>query len=207
VAINSYILIGGGEHARVVLDVLLSGNHTVHALFDPKFGDSLFGVPQMGEYKPHVFPDAHAIVAIGNNSTRKKVADACVHAFGVAVHSSAVCSKFSRIAPGAVIFQGAIVQASATIGKHAIINTGAQVDHDCVIGDFAHIAPAATLCGTVQVGEGTLVGAGVTVIPGINIGRWAVIGAGTVVTKDVPDYAVVVGVPSKVIRIINPHQA
>jgi hypothetical protein len=33
-ATSEYILIGGGEHARVVLDVLLSGGHKVHALFD-----------------------------------------------------------------------------------------------------------------------------------------------------------------------------
>jgi sugar O-acyltransferase (sialic acid O-acetyltransferase NeuD family) len=207
VATSEYILIGGGEHARVVLDVLLSGGHKVHALFDPKYSGNLFGVPQLGAYKRDVFPGAKAIIAIGNNATRKKVGDGCAHTFGTAVHESAVCSIYCTIQEGSVVFQGGIVQANATIGKHVIINTGAQVDHDCIIGDYAHIAPGVILCGTVQVGEGTLVGAGATVIPGIKIGKWAVIGAGTVVTKDVPDYAVVVGVPSKVIRIINPHTA
>jgi sugar O-acyltransferase (sialic acid O-acetyltransferase NeuD family) len=205
VATNDYILLGGGEHARVVLDVLLSGGVKVHALFDPKYSDNLFGVPQLGEYKPTVFPGAKAIVAIGNNGTRKRVAEGCAHTFGLAVHPSAIVSPYSTVAIGSMIFQGTIIQASAAIGKHVIINTGAQVDHDCVVGDYAHLAPSVTLCGTVQVGEGALVGAGATVIPGIKIGKWSVIGAGAVVTKDVPDYAVVVGVPSKVIRIINPH--
>lgn len=205
VGTSEYILIGGGEHARVVLDVLLSGTVTVKALFDPKYSGFLFNVPQLGEYKPEAFPGASAIVAIGNNSTRRKVVQFSNHAFGRAIHTSAVVSKFSAIGMGTVLFQGVIVQANAKIGNHVIVNTGAQVDHDCVIEDYAHLAPSVTLCGTVHVGEGALIGAGATVIPGIKIGKWAVVGAGAVVTKDVPDYAVVVGVPSKVIRIINPH--
>jgi sugar O-acyltransferase (sialic acid O-acetyltransferase NeuD family) len=206
VATREYILIGGGEHARVVLDVLLSGQAPVRALFDPKYSGELFGVPQAGEYQPEAFPNALAIVAIGNNGTRKRVVQSSKHAFGQAIHPSAIVSKFSTIGAGTVLFQGTIIQANAVIGNHVIVNTGAQVDHDCVIGDYAHLAPSVTLCGTVQVGAGTLIGAGATVIPGIKIGKWAVVGAGAVVTKDVPDYAVVVGVPSKVIRI-NPSQA
>ena len=46
----------------------------------------------------------------------------------------------------------------------------------------------------------------VTVCPGVTIGRYAVVGAGAVVTKDVPDYAVVAGVPAKVIRMQDPSQ-
>ena len=53
----------------------------------------------------------------------------------------------------------------------------------------------------VEVGTGSHIGAGAVVIPEIKIGKWCIIGAGTVVIKDVPDYAVVVGNPGKVIRI------
>ena len=49
--------------------------------------------------------------------------------------------------------------------------------------------------------QGTLIGAGTVVIPGISIGKWATIGAGSVITKDVPDNAVVVGNPSRVVRV------
>ena len=44
----------------------------------------------------------------------------------------------------------------------------------------------------------------VTVCPGVTIGKYAVVGAGAVVTKDVPDYAVVGGVPAKVIKMLDP---
>lgn len=47
--------------------------------------------------------------------------------------------------------------------------------------------------------EGATIGANSTIICGNNIGRWAFIGAGAVVTESVPDYAIVVGVPAKII--------
>jgi len=47
--------------------------------------------------------------------------------------------------------------------------------------------------------EGAPIGANATIICGHTIGRWAMIGAGAVVTQDVPDYAIVVGVPARVI--------
>ena len=47
--------------------------------------------------------------------------------------------------------------------------------------------------------EGASIGANATIICGNTIGKWAFIGAGTVVTKDVPDYAIVIGVPAKIV--------
>ena len=46
----------------------------------------------------------------------------------------------------------------------------------------------------------------VTICPGVTIGQYAVVAAGAVVTKDVPDYAVVGGVPAKVIRYLDPEK-
>jgi acetyltransferase EpsM len=96
---------------------------------------------------------------------------------------------------------GAILQADVQIGVHCIINTGASVDHDCVIDDYVHISPHTTLCGNVTVGEGSHIGAGATIIQGIKIGRWVTVGAGTVIIRDVPDYAVIVGNPGRIIKI------
>jgi len=53
---------------------------------------------------------------------------------------------------------------------------------------------------TVFIGEGTHVGIGASIIQGIKIGKWATIGAGAVVIRDVPDYAVVVGSPARIIK-------
>lgn len=50
---------------------------------------------------------------------------------------------------------------------------------------------------------GNNLGAGATILPGVCIGRHAIVGAGSVVTKDVPDYAVAVGNPAKVIKMLD----
>lgn len=60
--------------------------------------------------------------------------------------------------------------------------------------------------GKVTIKKNAWLGMNVTICPGVTIGRYAVVGAGAVVTKDVPDYAVVAGVPAKVIRMQDPSQ-
>jgi phosphonate metabolism protein (transferase hexapeptide repeat family) len=52
----------------------------------------------------------------------------------------------------------------------------------------------------VTIGHDTWIGHGATVLPGVTVGNGAVIGAGAVVSKDVPPYSIVGGVPSKLIR-------
>lgn len=52
--------------------------------------------------------------------------------------------------------------------------------------------------------EATWIGAGATILPGVCVGRRAVVGAASVVTKDVPDYAVVVGNPQGSLSIWMP---
>ncbi len=194
------ILQGGGEHARVVLDSLLESGKEVLAIFDPKYSGDLFGVPQKGIYQPGFEPEARAIIAIGDNAIRRKVALRSAHSFTNVIHGTATVSPRCVLGTGNMILHGAIVQAQTRIGNHVIVNTGAQVDHDCNIGEFVHIAPGTVICGTVSIGEGTFVGAGAVVIPGKKIGAWATIGAGAVIISDVPDFAVVVGNPGRIVK-------
>ena len=60
--------------------------------------------------------------------------------------------------------------------------------------------------GKVLVKKNAWLGMNVTICPGVTIGKYAVVAAGAVVTKDVPDYAVVGGVPAKVIKYQDPAE-
>ena len=60
--------------------------------------------------------------------------------------------------------------------------------------------------GKVTIKKNAWLGMNVTICPGVTVGKYAVVAAGAVVTKDVPDYAVVGGVPAKVIRMQDPAE-
>ena len=60
--------------------------------------------------------------------------------------------------------------------------------------------------GKVTINKNAWLGMNVTVYPGVTIGEYAVVAAGAVVTKDVPDFAIVGGVPAKFIKILDPSE-
>jgi acetyltransferase EpsM len=209
---NELIIVGAGGHAKVVLDVALANNVTVlgflddHATVAPDPRYQLFGTVNMLEDLMVRHPSSQVFIAIGDNRVRRqidrdllkgrRVAPALIHPFGC-VSSSA------QFGNGAILMPGVVVNAGTRVGRHAILNTSCSVDHDCSIGDYAHISPGAHLAGAVTVGEGCHVGTGASVIPGVRIGDWAVIGAGAVVTTDIPPRSVAVGVPARVVKMID----
>ncbi|MBQ7501894.1 galactoside O-acetyltransferase [bacterium] len=58
-------------------------------------------------------------------------------------------------------------------------------------------------CRPIVIKKGAWIGAGASILPGVTVGRYAIVGASSVVTKDVPDYGVVVGSPAKVIKMLD----
>lgn len=58
-------------------------------------------------------------------------------------------------------------------------------------------------CKPIRIQKGAWIGANAVILAGVSVGKYAIVGAGAVVTKDVPDYAVVVGNPAKVIKMLD----
>lgn len=58
-------------------------------------------------------------------------------------------------------------------------------------------------CKPIHVKKGVWIGAGASILPGVTVGEYAIVGAGAIVTKDVPDYSVVVGIPAKVVKTLD----
>ncbi len=198
---DKYYIFGASGHAKVVLELATASNIKIEAVVDdlPK-SKMLLGFPvvQTNNFQPS--ETSNFIIAIGDNTIRKKIATSKKYNFFKAIHPSATVAKSVTIDQGTVIMPQAVINAAAKIGSHCIINSASVVEHDCKIGDYVHISPKAALAGNVSVGEGTHIGIGACVIQGIKIGKWATIGAGAVIIANVPDYAVVVGNPGKIIK-------
>ena len=194
------ILIGASGHAKVIIDILEKSGQSVDFLVDANDNiKQLCGIRVIHQDEYKAEQQHELILSIGANQMRKRLSASFSIRFGKAIHPGAILASNVSIGEGTVVMAGAVVNSSTRIGRHCIINTAASIDHDCQIGAYAHISPNATLCGTVSVGEGTWVGAGATVIPNVKIGSWATIGAGAVVLSDIPDHAVALGNPARIV--------
>jgi len=197
---NKY-LYGASGHCKVIIDILKSNNDTISAVFDDNLKETeLHNVKVLDASKIKFSSLDEFIISIGDNRIRKIISDKIFASFFTAIHCKAVVSDNSQIDKGSVVMAGVVINSDVTIGKHCIINSGAVIEHDCLIHDYAHISPNVSLAGNVVVGEGSHVGIGTSVIQGIKIGKWVTIGAGSVIIRDIPDFAVVVGNPGKIIK-------
>ena len=199
-------LYGASGHAKVIIEIFERQQRKIAGLIDVNPAiTALLNYPVYPSLKDSSFNDEMELVlSIGNNAIRKKLAEQIKVKYTTAIHPSANISTRAVIVEGTVVMSGVSVNSDATIGQHVILNTNCSVDHDCIINDFVHISPNAVIAGNVSVGEGTHIGIGACIIQGIKIGKWATIGAGAVIINDVPDYAVVVGNPGKIIKYNKP---
>ncbi|MEI8655981.1 MULTISPECIES: acetyltransferase [Vibrio] len=199
------ILIGGGGHASVLADILLSQGRKIFAVISPDDTNQrqIFrNIPRFKEdkdalsFKPDDVLLVNGIGMMPESNLRQSVNqyfESLGYRFETVIADSAIVSSFSVIEEGVQILPCAIVNAGACIGKHTIVNSGALVEHDCDVGAHNHIAPKAVLCGQVKTEEGVFVGANATIIQNLQISHSSVIGAGATVTQSVNSKTIVFG--------------
>ncbi|MEQ6341921.1 MAG: acetyltransferase [Gammaproteobacteria bacterium] len=205
---ESFLIVGAGGHAKVVIDALRS-LHGIDCLLqladdDVKFtGLFSMGLPITVPIAKALQPGGYFHVAIGNNRFRSRVAGLCLQAgmkYHSILHSRAIVAASAEMGAGCFVAAGAILAPESSLGAGCIVNHGAVIDHDCHLGTFCHVAPNATLGGGVTVGDGVLIGAGANVLPGVSIGEGCVVGAGAVVLHDLLAGGTYVGVPARCIQ-------
>lgn len=123
--------------------------------------------------------------------------------FDTVIHPSAIVNDSISIEEGCVVYPGVIFTCDTKIGKHSIINVASTISHDCEIGNFVTNCPGVSIAGNVKIKEGCWVGVGAKIINEVVIGNGSFIGAGSVVTKDIPDNVLAVGVPAKPVKKID----
>jgi acetyltransferase EpsM len=202
------VLIGGGEHARVVLDAARrQGVWSVVGFVDPKPRPDLasLGLTWLGDdiSVGESLRGAHCVLTVGGvaETARRQEIVGRYEDRGVVwstvVHPDTVVAESAVLMDGVVVLAGALINPGVHVSEHCIVNTGATLEHDVYLEPFAHIGPRAIVGGGTIVGRGAYVGLGGKVRDHIRIGAGAVVGMGAVVTRPVPDGLTVIGVPAR----------
>lgn len=200
------VVVGGGEHARVVVDAILTrpARWELLGFLDPK-GDNAamnaLGARCLGgdEAAVALRERAEFILGVGSlrvSDVRRRIAeryDAMGVSWANVVHATAIVSPSATLGLGVAILGGAVVNTGARLGNQSVVNTRAVVEHDVEVGAFAQIGPGAVLGGAASVGEGSFLGLGCLIRDHTKVGRGALVGMGAAVLKDVPDGTTVLG--------------
>lgn len=212
------IIIGAKGFAKEVLEILMQ-NHQIEnlAFFDNVSAESekllydQFPILRSFEEGKEFFDktgDRNFTIGMGNPVNRYKLFKQFLDIGG---QFTSTISPFARIGhfgnniyEGCNIMTGTVITNSVTIEKGVLINLNCTVGHDCKIGEFVEMSPGTHISGNCEVGRFSVFGTNSTVLPKIKIGCNVVVGAGAVVTKDVPDNSLIVGIPGKVLKELPP---
>lgn len=138
---------------------------------------------------------------------------------GTAVWGLACIREHAILGAECIVGRGAYIEDGVVLGDRVKVQTNALLFKPALIGNDVFIGPAVVLTNDryprsstpdghlkreddwtaegVVIGDGASLGARSLILPGVRIGRFALVAAGAVVTRDVPDYAIVVGAPAK----------
>lgn len=205
------LIVGAKGFAKEVLEVLYQLNDIENVVFYDDVSedlpkqlyerfDILRNAEEVKEYFQNV--DNRFTIGIGGPVLRKKMFDKFTALGGVftsTISPKATIGNFgNEIEDGSNVMTGTVITNDIHLGKGVLVNLNCTIGHDSVIGEFVEMSPGVHISGNCRIGDYCNIGTNATILPKITIGENVIVGAGSVVTKDVPNNCLVVGVPAVV---------
>jgi len=193
------VLVGGGGHAKQLLESIDHDRFDIVGVVDPSFGIGFvegLGLMCLGDddclkslTKKGISTAFIGLGALTKPLGRIRLYDLLLsHGFNLpsVVHKDATVSPSASIGAGVQLFARSYVGAGVVIRPNTIVNVGSIVSHDCNIGEHCHLTPGSILGGGVNIGNRCTIGMAATVLYGLHIGEDTIINNGVHIFSDVP---------------------
>ena len=202
------IIIGAGTYGQVYAEYL-KDSYNVIAFYDDDVrlhNSKVNSIEVVGKVSDALsLPKSTAIfVPIGNNPIRvellKKFEE---NGFDIAsyIHPQTIIHPSVKIGKAVYILPGTNIMPLSVIGDYSMISMGVNIAHHTIIEEACFFSQGSNIGASILLETLAYVGISATLMTGLKtIGRNSLIGAGAVVIKDVPENAVMAGVPAKVIK-------
>ena len=206
------IIIGAGTYGEVYLAYLQEAGVDIVGFLDddPKYANqSVRGIPVLGSIsKLDTLKETDGIEAVycplGNNKLRVKFLERArelAYKTPNYIHPSVIISPNVSIGEGVYILLGTTIMPHTTIKDFVMISMGVHLAHHCVLDEGVFLSTGCNFGASIHAHKYAYCGISSTIMTGIHeLGKDCLIGAGAVVIKDVPDGAVMAGVPAKVLK-------